>query len=91
MQAGSRVEAAVTLVVPANDAKARIATVLADLRKRGASRPRKVATLRNTIASVFQKQLSEEALSSLFANLVAAGYVVVNETNVTYNLPPAEA
>lgn len=91
MQTGSRVEATVTLVAPANDAKARIAAVLADLRKRGASRPRKVATLRNTIASVFQKQLSEEALSSLFTNLVAAGYVVVNEANVTYNLPPAEA
>ena len=91
MQSGSRVESSVSLTGPAADSKARIAAVVADLQKRGASRPRKVATLRNTIASVFQKQLTEEQLSSLFTNLVAAGYIVVNESNVTYNLPHTEA
>jgi hypothetical protein len=91
MQSGSRVETSISLTGPTSDSKARIAAVVADLQKRGASRPRKVATLRNTIASVFQKQISEDQLSSLFNNLVAAGYIVVNESNVAYNLPPAGA
>jgi hypothetical protein len=50
-----------------------------------------VATLRNTIASVFQKQLTEDQLSTLFTNLVADGYIVVNDSNVAYNLPPTGA
>ena len=91
MLSSSRLEATITLVGPSSDSKARIAAVVADLQKRGASRPRKIATLRNTIAAVFQKQLTEEQLSSLFSNLVAAGYIVVNEANVTYNLSPAGA
>ncbi len=87
----SRIEVAISLTGPAADTKSRMAAVISDLQKRGASRPRKVATLRNTIASVFQKQLTEDQLSSLFTCLVAAGYVVVKESNVTYNLPPAGA
>lgn len=91
MQSGSRIEVLASLTGPATDSKARVAAVVADLQKRGASRPRKVTTLRNTIAAVFQKQLTEEQLSSLFANLRAAGHIVVNESNVTYNLPPTGA
>lgn len=88
MQPGSKVEVAISLSAPASDSKSRIAAAVADLRKRGASRPRKAATLRNTLAAVFQKQLTEEQLDALFNNLVAAGYVVVNGSNVTYDLPP---
>jgi hypothetical protein len=91
MQSGSRVEVAISLPGPSSDSKARIAAVVGDLQKRGASRPRKVATLRNTIASVFQKQLTEDQLSTLFTNLVADGYIVVNDSNVAYNLPPTGA
>ena len=65
--------------------------VLVDLRKRGSARPRKVATLRNTIAALFHRQLTEAQLSAIFAELVAAGHVIVNENNVTYNLPAADA
>lgn len=90
-QPGSKVEVSAALTGPASDSKARMAAVISDLQKRGASRPRKVATLRNTIAAVFQKQLTEEHLSSLFENLEAAGHIVVKESNVTYNLPPAGA
>ena len=91
MQSGSRVEVAIALTLPAADSKSRMSAAVADLHKRGASRPRKVATLRNTIASVFQKQLTDEQLDVLFNNLVAAGYVTVNESNVTYNLPSTGA
>ena len=91
MQVGSRIEVSISLSGPASDSKARIAAVVADLQKRGASRPRKVTTLRNTIAAVFQKQLTEDQLSSLFTNLVAAGFIIVNESNVAYNLPPTGA
>ncbi len=68
-------------------ASSRLAIVVADLQKRGPSRPRKVETLRNTIAAVFQKQIGEDDISALFANLLARGYVVVTDTTVTYNLP----
>jgi HNH endonuclease len=65
----------------------RLANVVTDLQKRGASRPRKVETLRNTIAAVFQKQIGEDDISALFSNLLARGYIVVSGTSVNYNLP----
>lgn len=37
----------------------RLAAVVTDLQKRGSARPRRVATLKNTISAVFQKQLQE--------------------------------
>jgi septum formation topological specificity factor MinE len=84
------VAAAGTQLSTPDSANGRLALVVADLQKRGASRPRKVETLRNTIAAVFQKQITEHETSSLFANLLACGYVVVADTNVSYNLPPKE-
>ncbi len=85
--ANSRAESAVNLAAPAAASNGKLAAVLSDLQKRGASRPRKVETLKNTIASVFQKQLSEDELNVVFANLVSAGYVIVKENSVTYSLP----
>ena len=64
----------------------RLKLVVADLQKRGAARPRKLATLRNTVNSVFQNKLSEEDLSSLVALLAFHGYVTVQDTKVTYAL-----
>jgi hypothetical protein len=64
----------------------RLAQVIADLQKRGSARPRRVATLRNTIAAVFQKKLSEDEVSSLLAALEAGGHIVIDETKVTYAL-----
>ena len=67
----------------------RLALVVADLLKRGASRPRKTTTLRNTVNAVFQNKLSEEELSALLCSLESRGYVTVQDTKVTYALPQA--
>jgi septum formation topological specificity factor MinE len=84
----SRAEAALNLSGPAEAANGRLAVVIADLQRRGTARPRKVETLKNTISSVFQKQLSDLELNSLFMSLLATGYVILKESNVSYNLPP---
>ena len=68
-----------------------LALVIADLQKRGPSRPRRVSTLKNTMNSVFQMQLSEKELNSLLVALESKGYVVVQETKVTYALPLQDA
>lgn len=65
----------------------RIALVVADLQKRGPSRPRRVATLKNTMNSVFQMALSDAELDALLANLQSSGFVVVEDTKVSYALP----
>lgn len=64
----------------------RLAPVIADLKKRGPSRPRKVEALRNTINAVFQKKLTEEDIRSLVAELQSGGYVVVTDGKVAYEL-----
>jgi hypothetical protein len=69
----------------------RLALVVADLVKRGVSRPRKTTTLKNTVNAVFQNKLSEDELSSLLAGLEARGHVMVQDTKVTYALPLPEA
>ena len=66
----------------------RLALVVADLQKRGAAKPRRVDTLRNTISAAFQKQLPAEEVSQLFADLLARDYVTVSGASVSYNLPP---
>jgi hypothetical protein len=65
----------------------RIALVVADLQKRGPSRPRRVATLKNTMNSVFQMSLSETELDALLSSLQSSGYVIVEDTKVSYALP----
>jgi hypothetical protein len=65
-----------------------LALVVADLQKRGSARPRKVTTLRNTVHTLFKKQLTEEKLSSLMELLQARRIVVVSDTKVTYEFPP---
>ena len=65
--------------------------VVANLQQRGASKPRTLKTLTSTINSLFQRQLTEEDLAALLKGLQTKGYIVVNETKVTYALPPSEA
>ena len=65
----------------------RIALVVADLQKRGPSRPRRIATLKNTMNSVFQMSLSEPELDALLSSMQSLGYVVVEDTKVSYALP----
>jgi hypothetical protein len=65
----------------------RLALIVADLQKRGAARPRTVATLSGTISATFQKQLTEQEVSSLVSELKKKGLIKVEGTKVTYNLP----
>ncbi len=65
----------------------RLALVVADLQKRGAARPRKVATLKNTINSMFQKQLTEQELNALIVCLESSGLIAVLQDKVAYSLP----
>jgi hypothetical protein len=68
-----------------------VSIVLANLQRRGASKPRKEQTLRNTIAAVFQQQLAEEELSALLARLQSDRYVSITDGKVIYNLPGNDA
>lgn len=63
------------------------AVVIANLRQRGASKPRTVKTLSSTISSLFQKQLAGEELTLLLAELQTKGLITVNENKVSYALP----
>lgn len=65
----------------------KLAIIVEHLKIRGAARPRKVKTLTNTIAALFQKQMSEEELLALIGELQAQGLVSVSDTNVSYSLP----
>ena len=63
--------------------------VLADLKKRGASRPRKVSTLTSTIKALLkqhQKPNSEVEIANLIAELQKRGRVTVTDTKVGYKL-----
>jgi hypothetical protein len=62
----------------------RIEIVLANLRQRKAAKPRTVKTLCSTIASLFQKQLSEEEVMGLLKKLESSGYLSVNGTKIEY-------
>jgi hypothetical protein len=65
----------------------RVSAVVADLHRRGAARPRTVATLSSTIGAVFQKKLTEAEVSSVVGDLKKKGFVKVDGTKVTYSLP----
>jgi len=65
----------------------RVALIVTDLQKRGAARPRTVATLSGTISATFQNQLTAEEVSSLISDLKKKGLVKIQGTKVTYNLP----
>ena len=64
---------------------------VANLKQRGASKPRTVKTLSSTVSSLFQKQLPEEELAELLAELQKLGLVIVSESKVTYALPESDA
>jgi len=74
---------------PPDQKSARIAQIVADLRKRGSARPRRVPTLKNTMNSLFQMSLSDAELDALFAELKARGHVTVQEGKVSYLLVPS--
>ena len=65
----------------------KIDLVVANIQQRGTSKPRTLKTLTSTINSLFQKQLSDEALVALVKGLQSTGFVTVTDTKVTYALP----
>ena len=65
----------------------RLEVVIADLQRRGASKPRTLKTLASTINSIFQKALSELEVEALLAALQKQGVLTVTENKVAYTLP----
>ena len=65
----------------------KIEAIIRNLASRGAGRPRKTKTLRNTINAVFRKGLSEEELDTVMKELRKKGYISVEQNNVSYHLP----
>lgn len=64
----------------------KVDVVLANLRQRGASRPRTVKTLSSTIGSLFQKQLVDDDIKAILVGLAKAGHLVMDGAKVTYSL-----
>ena len=60
--------------------------VLANLRQRGAAKPRSVKTLTSTIGALFSKQLTEEEVSALVDALKKGGHIRLDGTKVSYQL-----
>lgn len=67
--------------------EAQVKAVIADLVRRGASKPRTQKTLLSTLHALFKKELSEQQLAALFAVLCKRGVVKVEGTKVAYALP----
>lgn len=64
----------------------RFILVVANLKQRGNSRPRKLKTLASSINSLFPNGLSEPELSALLKQLESTGKIIVTNNNVTYAL-----
>ena len=65
------------------------AVVLADLKKRGASRPRKVETLKNTIRSTVKNAkstITEAQLDTLIKHLQINAKLTIDDAKVSYSL-----
>lgn len=69
--------------------EAQVEAVVADLVRRKASKPRTQKTLLSTLHALFKKELSEQQLAALFAALCKRGFVRVEGTKVSYELPSA--
>lgn len=73
----------------ANATTGAVDLVLSDLKKRGASRPRKVSTLISTIKALLkqqQKPSTDAEVGNLITELQRRGKVVVTDTKVAYKL-----
>ena len=67
-----------------------LTAVVEDLRKRGTTRPRRTSTLKNALKSIPKIKLSKDDIELLVAALVSKGYITVQNTKVTYTLPPQD-
>jgi hypothetical protein len=57
--------------------------VVANLKQRGQARPRKIQTLKSSIATLFPKGLSEGELDALIQQLQATGEVTITDNKLT--------
>ena len=64
----------------------KLALVVANLKQRGNSKPRKLKTLTSTVAALFPKGIAEAELKALIQQLQSTGKVTVVENKVTYAL-----
>ncbi len=65
----------------------KLAVIVANLKQRGASKPRTVKTLSSTISSLFQKALAEDELAAILKHMEQQGLITVTGTKVSYSLP----
>lgn len=65
----------------------RLSLVIEDLIRRGSSRPKRVASLTNTISNLFQKLAPEDVVNGLLGKLQVLGYVSFKADKVFYVLP----
>lgn len=65
----------------------KVGLIKEDLCRRGEARPKTVAALVGTIQALFQKQLTEEEVSSILRTLHNQSLITVAENNVTYRFP----
>lgn len=65
----------------------RLESCLARLQQLKTSKPRTVKTLSSTIASVFQKLLSDDEVAIVIQELINRGYIEITGTKVSYALP----
>lgn len=72
--------------VNSNNPSERLEAVVANLKQRGASKPRTVKTLSSTINALFQKSLSDEQVAALLELLEQHGHIAVAGAKVSYNL-----
>ena len=65
----------------------KIAVVVANLKQRGAAKPRTTKTLSSTVSSLFQKALPESELTALLKLMEKQGFIAITGTRVAYSLP----
>ncbi|ODV26367.1 MAG: hypothetical protein ABT19_03025 [Rhodanobacter sp. SCN 68-63] len=73
-------------VAKAGKVEDKLALILANLRQRGAAKPRSIKTLASTIGALFAKQLTEEEISALVEGLKESGHIKLDGTRVSYLL-----
>jgi len=71
----------------AKSASEKIDVIVGNLKQRKTGKPRTIKTLSSTINSLFQKQLDDEELTSLLAELQGKGWILTTENKVSYALP----
>lgn len=69
-----------------DDPEDRMKVVLADLTRRGVSRPRTLKTLTNTVGALFRQTLKPDELDGLIRQLQTQGVITVDGTKVRYTL-----